>query len=172
MMTEIEINPTFDPSDCIWFTDDGVEAKSLAELQRKLQQMLPEGDTIKIVGYMPNGYGPVIRPRTSPQVAKVSLTPAWATPRVYKRAEQEEAEEPAAQQEPRVPGSPRVSPQPSKFERIDWSLQSNRDKLKDLVEKCYTSGQIARKFGCTPGAIIGACNRLKYRLQGQRQRVE
>lgn len=151
-----EITPTFDPSDCTWFTDDGIEAKSLAELQA----MLPD---VRITGYMPDGYGPVIRPRISPNVAKVSLTPAWTT-RVIKRTSEEE----------RSDGSPKVRavPVPSKFEQIDWSDPERRLKLAELVARGLPSSQIAGEFNCTPGAIIGACNRLGYKLQGRSKRDE
>lgn len=63
------IQPTFMLDTRLWETDDGITAKSLRELQRKL----PDSKH-RIKDYYPAGFGAQVKPRTSPNVAKVSLT--------------------------------------------------------------------------------------------------
>lgn len=72
------VHPAFDTEARVWFTDDGVEAKSLAELQRKLPRT-------KIAGYYPNGFGLKVQVKTIPP-KPVVLTPL-VTPLVEKRVQ-------------------------------------------------------------------------------------
>lgn len=50
------VHPSFDTEARVWFTDNGTEAPSLRELQKKL----PAGT--KIIGYFPKGYGLIFPP--------------------------------------------------------------------------------------------------------------
>lgn len=70
------IQPTYYTDTKLWETDQVIEgevrtAKSLRELQTQLLRIHP---TLRIKGYYPSGYGNVIKPRTSPNAAKVSMT--------------------------------------------------------------------------------------------------
>lgn len=50
------VRPTYSPIDGLWFTDDGVIAESLRELQAKLPDVVIED-------YYPNGYGNIVKPK-------------------------------------------------------------------------------------------------------------
>lgn len=152
------ISPTFDPSDNTWFTEEGHEAKSLAELQ----EMLPD---VVIECYYPSGYGNVIKPRNPEITAK--------------------AQEAAAEifSEPVVDGvvvgasfrdvkSNSTSSYTEKrrreaglFPRINWTNEGVKNKLKSLVEKGWTSSRISIEMKCSQNAVIGACNRFGFQLQ-------
>jgi hypothetical protein len=53
-MTRQVVHPTYCVEEKVWYTDDGVTAKSLASLQRKLPG-------VKIKDYHPNGFGLVVK---------------------------------------------------------------------------------------------------------------
>lgn len=180
-MIENLISPTFDPSDNTWFTDDGVEAKSLAELQRKL----PDA---KIADYYPNGYGLVIPPRP-PHVAKIIN---WRERKLRFKPEIEKelqrpikitshaiAEETSAELVEQVapfigrpaasilnPAKARAPRSLSKFAAVNWKSQVILDKLKALVEAGLTSDEIGRVFDCSRNAVIGICHRKGFQLKG------
>jgi hypothetical protein len=70
------IQPTFYTDTKLWETDQLIEgevltAKSLRELQTQLIKIHP---TLRVKGYYPSGFGNVVKPRTSPNAAKVSMT--------------------------------------------------------------------------------------------------
>jgi hypothetical protein len=189
------VHPTYDPNDRLWFTDDGVTAKSLSSLQRKLPGVVIED-------YYPNGYGNIIKPRP-PEVVKATLKQVLGGSNPVRRrwplsasvsdtgtettvTTQQPAEVPPIE----VPVVPEASPEvtvtqpklveppprpyrervvrtrkPSGLPNVDWKIRSNRELLKGLVEAGLTSQQIGNKMGCTRNAIIGACARLGYGLK-------
>jgi hypothetical protein len=68
------IHPIYYTDTKLWETDQLIEgevvtAKSLRELQTKLLRV---HTNLRVKGYYPSGYGNVVKPRTSPNVAKVS----------------------------------------------------------------------------------------------------
>ena len=160
------ITPIFDPSDCVWYTEDGVTAKSLSQLQRKL------GPEVQLEGYYPNGYSNVIRPR-APTVAKVTLPEVVAQERslayvsATKEGQAKDAEIAAREKPKRQYRRRDTFQEETSFERIDWKDPNNQNKLKDLVALKLTSSQIAFRLKCTRGAVIGACNRLGFQLAGK-----
>ena len=173
-MTEIFISPTFDPSDNTWYTDDGIEAKSLAELQA----MMPD---VKIIAYYPEGYGNVVHPRAPHVVKSVSqhakprfkpeieeeLSKPVELPRFLlsrKEPSEDEPEPPEPDYKPVVLKRTRA---PSQFNRVDWHDSRNVDLLRQLVTAKLKSPEIAKRFKCTRNAIIGACHRLGFQLQGK-----
>jgi hypothetical protein len=178
-MTGNLISPTFDPSDNVWFTDDGLEAKSLAELQRKL----PDA---QIVAYYPGGYGNVIQPRAPHIVKAVS---SWVRPTYKPEIEKElaapveiprflpnreEPEEDTLRPVQNIPAVQRAAPpekirktrQASNFERVDWNDPNLIERLKALVKSGLSSTQIGARFNCSRNAIIGICHRRGFDLKG------
>jgi hypothetical protein len=177
------VHPAYDPNARIWFTDDGVVAKSLAELTRKLPG-------VKIEGYCPNGYGSIVRPR-APEVAKITLnealkmrTPVLRQPvQTVKEIPKEIRQKPAAAEEKVESLSVKVvavkedvAPKkrvlrprrPSLFPDVDWQLPANQERLRGLVEKGLSSKQIGERWPVSRNAIIGACARLGYTLKQKR----
>lgn len=176
-MTENFVSPTFDPSDNTWYTDDGTghgyEAKSLAELQRKLPDVLIEN-------YYPKGYGLTVPPR-APHVAKIvshhnkprfkpeiekELAKPLSIPRFLGNREPEP--ESALDDEPFTPLIRTTRTRsPSIFGRVDWNDSRNIDKLRSLVNAGLTSTKIGYRFDCSRNAIIGICNRKGFHLKGK-----
>jgi hypothetical protein len=169
------VHPAYDPLDKVWFTEDGVTAKSLALLQKKLSG-------IKIEGYYPNSYGNVVHPRP-PQVVKIKLTEAlkMRTPPLVEPVKQPEptkekvkptgatveSEKVVEYQQPQQP-RPRQKRQPSEFPPVDWQLLPNQERLKQLVDEGLSSKQIGDLWPVSRNAIIGACARLGYELKRSR----
>lgn len=137
----MQIHPSYDPIASIWYTDDGLEAKSL----RQLQTMLPEGT--EIVGYFPNGYGDVklFAPRAA-HLVKMSLQGAQQV-RLTRVLTYKE----------RVTTSQQV-------QQIDWSVSSNVETLRTLAAAKFTAAQIAVKMNTTRGSIVSACHRKDIKL--------
>jgi hypothetical protein len=177
------VHPTYDPVDRVWFTDSGLTAKSLAELQR----WLPGA---KIQDYYPEGYGNVIHPRP-PEIAKIKLHEAlrvdrqpptrsrWPAPdnaseEVVLGEVVEQPEKPVPAVDVQAP-KPRVFKplqltnrrhrQPSQFAKIDWKDPAYDNMLRRLVEEGLTSTQIGDRMACSRNAIIGAAARAGYPLK-------
>jgi hypothetical protein len=183
---EVFVHPTFDPTDNTWFTDDGVTAKSLAALQRKL----PPG--VVIQDYYPGGYGNIVQPRLSAAVAKVTLKQVlgvspptvrerWLPPAKAEERTTTESRPPGVLEvltlgdvkfQPK-PSQPAKPPQqaivrkrmPSGLPRIDWTILSNQETLKGLVEEGLTAKVIGARMDTTGNSIIGACARLGFQLR-------
>lgn len=174
------VHPAYDPLDKVWFTDDGITAKSLAKLQEKLPG-------VEIVGYYPNSYGNVVHPR-SPETAKITLNEALkAQTRIrelamrtltqVERIKKEEKTKPTGPtvesekvvkyQQPQQP-RPYQKRQPPKFPPVDWQLSANQERLQRLVGEGLSSQQIGNLWPTSRSAIIGACDRLGYDLKRSR----
>lgn len=100
----MQVHPAYDTEARVWFTDEGLTAKTLAELQRKLPKA-------QIVGYYPNGYGtpvktqiktPLTVPLVPPLVMRqlVPVQKQGVQPRIRPRTPPSLFEEPTFQDEP------------------------------------------------------------------------
>lgn len=148
------VTPTFDLDSREWYLDDGTTAKSLRELQAKL----PPGTVLE--GYYPDGYGQVVRPRTSAAVAKVTLNEVKARGTWGASADFKAVKSKTKTQSERRPRSCR-----SLFPIVNWN-EENKKRLVDFVDQGMSARVIAEKFGCSRGAVIGACQRYRLKLRG------
>jgi len=167
-----EIHPAFDPTDKVWFTDDGVEAPTLRELQAKMPG-------VEIVGYRPLGSAPVIvlresrqpapapRPRPSAEPAGVASALGPPPPAPAPVAAEPVSAEPAVAP-PKAAAPPRKPP----VRWTDWGRGWPPDKiarLRVLAEEAgFSARQIGNILGCSRGAVIGQARRAGIKLKHRR----
>lgn len=153
------VTPAFDPSDNLWYLDDGTScgltARSLASLQNKL------GPDVVIESYYPNGYGNVIRPRETPNVVKLSLDEVKRDRVRAKVGENNREHKPRGYRQETV----RTVKSAPIFEKINWKIEENREKVRKLVEEGLTSKAIGELLNCSRNVIIGVCTRYGFRLR-------
>lgn len=162
-MTEESIKPAFDWINGVWYTKDGITARSLAALQQKLPG-------VKIEGYYPDGYSNVVKPRTTAAVAKVTLAEAHGVdktrpPRFVARPEVDSKVRTEEQQKSRQRYVQQKRHREAFiFPKISWT-EERKEQLRKLVDDGLTSAEIALQFNCSGNAVIGACNRYGYQLK-------
>jgi GcrA cell cycle regulator len=148
----MRVHPLFDINAGVWATENGVTARTLAELQHKLP-----GATIE--GYYPNGYevqreGFLQEAVTDNGFARAALR---TNHNGYSKAASRQIT--VRQVSRKLKSAPTLAP------AVNWKDEKIKAKLKRLVAAGQFASQIAVQLGTTKNAVVSACNRFGFQLK-------
>ena len=192
----MKVHPEFDIESAVWFTESGIVARSLRELQQKLPKAT-------IVGYYPQGYGIVQHePRKPGETSRSTLRTGYgslnlsvASYRVPTKAKPVKEFEPAplpklSQEDARLERHKReyeklnnIQPKPGRApksvsvsdaakRKSGWTPEMD-EALRKYVALGWYADQIAVTIGLglTKNAVIGRCHRKGLQLEHKNGRL-
>ena len=176
------VHPVYCVEEKLWYTEEGVSAKSLQSLQLKLPG-------VKIKDYYPQGMEPLKVVAPKPRMITDPFRDDWKPKPLGVIREKSVA----AKLEDNEPlDIPPFLPEPVEFKKvkpkrsykrvynpqlelgvvakINWKLPENIQTLRSLMAAKLPVVTVADRMGCTRNAIIGACHRNNIQISNRGKR--